>query len=154
MVTRRASQVDARLEISVAHTLETHLDSILVIYADAIVLTPCAYSLQERAMQGLKAVEVVPKLKAERVLDAVSHGSTRMRAEVVVGDNRLLLAVWYTDSNLPRLTCSRYGRRLTGEEATDASILGTLVREAYWSAVVECQPLDNEGLELEINDEV
>lgn len=105
-------------------------------------------------MQSLKAVEVMPKLEPERVLDTVSHGSTCMRAEVIVGDHRLLLAVRYTDSNLSRLTHSRHGRRLTGEEATDASILGTLVREADWSAVVECQPLDDEGLELEINDEV
>lgn len=105
-------------------------------------------------MQSLKAVEVMPKLEPERVLDTVSHGSTCMRAEVIVGDHRLLLAVRYTDSNLSRLTHSRHGRRLTGEEATDASILGTLVREADWRTVVECQPLDDEGLELEINDEV
>lgn len=134
--------------------METHLDSILIIYADAIVLTPCPDSLQEWAMQSLKAVEVMPKLEPERVLDTVSHGSTCMRAEVIVGDHRLLLAVGYTDSNLSRLTHSRHGRRLTGEEATDASILGTLVREADWSAVVECQPLNDEGLELEIYDEV
>lgn len=60
-------------------------------------------------MQSLKAVEVMPKLEPERVLDAVSHGSTRMRAEVVVGDNRLLLAVRYTDSYLSWLTRSRHG---------------------------------------------
>ena len=77
-----------------------------------------------------------------------------MRSEIVVGDDWLLLGVGDADSHLARLTCHWHSSRLTSEKATDASILGTLVREADWRAEMEVEPLRDEGLKFDVYNKV
>ena len=56
-------------QIGVAHALVAHLQGVVVIGIDAIVLTPGAHTLEEGAATTRHLVEIVPHLQLKCVVD-------------------------------------------------------------------------------------
>lgn len=139
------------LEIRVAHALEPHLESVVVIDAHPVGLAPRPDRREQRASAEVDVGEVTPKLQTESIFDALSDRLACISRQIVVCDHRLLLGVGDTNSHIIASAHLRCIRRLSREKVTNASILGTLRRKHSRTAEMVAQPLGDKRLELEID---
>ncbi len=87
---RPAPKIDPMLKIGVAHTLEAHLERIVVFDVYAVGFAPRPDSRKQRTLTQLDVGKVAPKLQPECVLDALGNSLAGIARKVVVGDDRLL----------------------------------------------------------------